>query len=89
MVKSPIEKAPVIQLGMATACGRADTPFWKMTLSSPETAKLVRRRLVTLAPRIGRKATRSIATAATAAQMTARSTAAGNGTPAMRAASSA
>ena len=31
MVKSPKEKAPVIQLGMATACGRAEMPFWKTT----------------------------------------------------------
>jgi hypothetical protein len=64
-------------------------PFWKTTFSRLETAKLVRSRLVTLAPRIGRKATRSMATAASAPQETATSTAAGNGRPKTSAASKA
>ncbi|MCY1250857.1 hypothetical protein D9M72_645400 [compost metagenome] len=67
--------------GIGTGFGRAEMKFWKRTRRMALTAKLDRSSVVPLAPRTGRKATRSISMASTTAIISAPKTASGNGRP--------
>ena len=84
MSSDPIETVEVSTSGVGIAFGRAEISVWKRVCRMMLTARLASSSVGTPSPRSGRKATRSMSTAATPAARTPRRAATRNGIPACR-----